>query len=84
MSEQQDDFADIVPRQVRDMPDDEVLLAKAESKSVVVQLREQGLETMNRECRRKHTKFWQVKDIASGIRLVRCTKCGGQTYERKQ
>lgn len=80
-----DSLEDIVPRQVtRDELAQEELLNKAEGKSVVQQLRDQGLETMNRECRRKHTKYWRVKNIASGIRLVMCNKCGGQTYERMQ
>lgn len=59
-------------------------VADAQKRSVVQQLRDQGIETMNRECRRKHVKYWQTKDLASGIRLVRCTKCNGHTYERMQ
>lgn len=79
-----DPFADIEPRV---LGDDEVMVSRAsytKQLTVVDQLRNQGLETMNRQCRRKHTGSWRVKDIASGIRLVVCMRCGGQTYERMQ
>ena len=54
----------------------------AQRQALVLQLRQQNnTETMNRECRRKHEKYWRTKLLQNNVRLVLCSKCGGQTYE---
>lgn len=59
----------------------EHVIRSTSKRHMVMQLREQNTETMNRECRRHHEKYWRIKLLKDNVRLVVCSKCGGQTYE---